>query len=295
MSDVKKFFKKALILLPLPLIFFGTSYLIDPSNRFQNGAYEKGLANELIKGNNVLKPLNCDERLLQKYFVSEAVTRPDWLVLGSSHAMQIHSRHVNGTLMNNSVSAAVLEDILAITNLHETHKGLPENIIISVDAWLFNANTGNLDWSSYADDYYNMCKKIGIKEPHKKESPLKKYKELFSPSYFKNSYEFLLEGKNKKFTLVTTQENEQATRLYDGSLEYDQWQRNADTTIINQKATWFTENTPVFMFWGYSELSSEIKTNFDFYLDHLQKEGSKITFFLAPYHPIVQNHFNKNN
>ena len=60
---------KLLFLLPIVVVVITVNYTIDPSHIFTGGAYEKGIAKLLLKGENVAKVGNYDDRLLQKLYI----------------------------------------------------------------------------------------------------------------------------------------------------------------------------------------------------------------------------------
>ena len=116
-SGMKSFFIKILLLcFSVFATIIPINYFVDPANIFGNGAYEKGISDYLIQGYHVVNIMNYDERLLQKFYIESLKNGPKTIVLGSSRSMQLSSRLLSQQVINNGVSGASVEDLLAIYN-----------------------------------------------------------------------------------------------------------------------------------------------------------------------------------
>lgn len=101
---------------------------------------------------------SMDERLFVKYRV-EYERDIDTLIIGSSRVMQIGQQDYKSNLLNLSVSAASLEDVIAITYL--ANKRLkPASIYIGLDPWLLNLNSGLDKWYSIQETYLAALSKM---------------------------------------------------------------------------------------------------------------------------------------
>lgn len=117
---MKKVIKKLLLFSPVLFGVAGVNYFVDPANLFHSTQYVKGITDYLLEGKNVTGIYNCDDKLLQKYFIKGLKECPDIVVLGPSTTMGINSTFFNNkTLINSSLSSAFLEDILTIYRLYQ--------------------------------------------------------------------------------------------------------------------------------------------------------------------------------
>ena len=123
------------------LNFFERGFISSISEKLIKEGYADGIAEELAKGNIVTDVSGCDDRLLQKYFISKMKKCPNTIVLGSSRVRFINGSMVqDSTLINNGVSSASLEDLVAIYSLYENKGCEIKKIIIGVDPWILNDN-----------------------------------------------------------------------------------------------------------------------------------------------------------
>ena len=138
---MKKFIVKT-SLSSFVIIFFLiiTNYLGDNAKLYSKG-YENKIAKILIDGYNVTNINNYDERILQREWINQLGKSPDIVVLGSSRSMMIREKDFENTkLMNNTVSGASIQDLIAIYQLYKTKNLLPKTFVIGLDPWIFNQN-----------------------------------------------------------------------------------------------------------------------------------------------------------
>src|ERR1035438_2772710 len=147
---MKKFaIKLGAFCFPVLFIVISVNYWIDPANIFQNGKYEKGIVDFLCDSSNVTNIVNCDERLLQKFFIKCTSRQPDLLILGSSRSMLISSDlFTNQNIKNNSVSSASIEDDLAIYQLYQRQNMKPKVLLLCLDPWILNDNNRSEEHTS---------------------------------------------------------------------------------------------------------------------------------------------------
>lgn len=182
--DMNQFIKKttafSIIIL---IILISINYFGDAAKLFNIG-YEKKIASIISEGNYVTNISNYDERILQKEIINNTNKRPDILIIGSSRIMLINNTYFpNQRIINNSVSGAGIEDIIAIYQMYKTKDLLPNRIIIGIDPWLFNENNEQKRWLSLKDEYnafFNKPPSVNLKNKIE-------LKELLSFSYFQNS------------------------------------------------------------------------------------------------------------
>lgn len=101
---------------------------------------------------------SMDERLFVKYRIEYEVDI-NTLIIGSSRVMQIGQQDHRSKLLNLGVSAASLEDVIAITYI-ANKKLKPASIYIGLDPWLLNSNSGLNKWRSLQETYLAAVSKI---------------------------------------------------------------------------------------------------------------------------------------
>ena len=189
------------------------NFFVDPANLFhhrtiQEGqSYEEHVAHQIISGYHVTNVETMDERLFQKHVISLLPSRtpPDVVILGSSRCQMIGDNIFPGkTVMNNGVTGATIEDLLAIVNMYDSLE-LPMNeIFIELSPWYLNDNNGQTRWKSISPDYTAFVNKLQLNEHQKLEQPGNvswidpKVLELFSFEYFQQSVKHLLNRSTSK-------------------------------------------------------------------------------------------------
>lgn len=284
---MKKFLIKLIIILtPIFLFVVSVNYFGDAANLFSID-YEKKIADEIIKGYNVTNVTNCDERLLQKYLINNSDFCPDVLVIGSSRVMLINSSDFKEqTFLNNGVSGASIEDLLAIYQMYEQKKCYPKKIILGLDPWTLNIYNGQTRWSNLNREYFILYNQLTNNNIVTKEEHIdSKYLQLVSPSYFKGSFKKIFSVSSKPI-VTTARINSTFTRLVDGSISYDLQYRSATPVEIEKRALDFISGD-IYSIEKFDKLSPEIMFLLEKFIAHLRNNHIEISFFLAPYHPKV--------
>jgi len=292
---MKKFILKLIIVLA-PILFFVVSvnYFGDAANLFSIG-YEKKIADEIIKGNNVTNVYNYDERLLEKHLINNSTLCPDVLVIGSSRVMLIHSSDFQKqTFFNVGVSGASIEDLLAIYQMYEQKKCLPKKIILGLDPWTLNINNGQTRWMTLNQEYFILYTQLTNKNIVAKDERVDlKYFQLVSPSYFKGSFKKMILVSSKPIA-TNTKINNTFTKLVDGSITYDLEYRSASPDEIEKRAIGFISDD-IYSIEKFDKLSPEIRFLLEKFIEHLRSNHIEISFFLAPYHPKVYSFIAKSD
>ena len=278
------FLLKILIIVLLPLlIVVGLNYFLDPAKLFAK-SYEKEIVDILINGNNATNIVNYDERRFQEDFIHNK-EKQDIIILGSSRTLLIRDEfYINKTLLNNSVSGASIEDIIAIYQIHKLNKSLPDKIYIGIDPWLFNDMNNQNRWHSISK-YYHLFTGNYLRNS---ESNSKKFFELFSLSYFQESIKSIPQVLINGFHPLKTdsRSNKNNTKLIDGSLVYGETYRNATNKEIDDKAKIYIEDQ-IYSIESFQNLSEKIMNEFELLIEDMRKSDVKIVFVLVPYHPMV--------
>lgn len=295
---MKSFIIKMLYMLPIPLIIMGLNYIEDPANIFRKGPYEKGIVKHLNEGKNVTNVTNYDERLFQKYFITELNQCPDVIVLGSSRVMQLGKSYFpEEKLINNGVSGASIEDLLAIYDLYENKGCKIKKVRIGLDPYFLNDNNDQSRWKVLLAEYNEMLSKLELNKYTEKkvidESEFEKYKQLWSVSYFKNSWSYFVRGVDVHYRPTAETINKDFTKLTDGSIVYGEISRNSTLETVNRYATQSITETPMYSMREFTKMSSKYQTIFKHFIVYLQAKNIEVEFFISPYHPIVYDHIKK--
>ena len=279
---MKKFIYKVIIISSIIFSFLLIiNYYADPGNLFSK-SYENEIV-DMLKFNNVTNISNYDERAFQREFINSLDVKPEIIAIGSSRVAYIDSDFFSDQIfINSGVSGATIEDLVAIYQMYKSKDILPKEIILGVDPWLFNINNGQNRWLSIEKEY----KKYYNKEESKINLgfTILKYTQLFSPSYFQASLNLL--QTEKKLTLTSKKNNHGRTKLKDGSLVETQAVREITINQLDDIVQDYIQKKQ-YSIEGYHRISTEKFIEFqNLCLDILEKD-IKLSFFLAPYHPLV--------
>ena len=154
-----------LILLIISLIAF-FNYKVDSSGIFGHSNYLSKAAKALTSGKMVAGLQNIDDRLFQELIIKNLRVRNDVIAIGSSTTMHLRKEVVSKdriNFFNHSVNGASLEDYIAIVGAYESiHGYLPSTVILGVDPWVFNKNSGQGRWVGLKKYYdYELDKIYG--------------------------------------------------------------------------------------------------------------------------------------
>lgn len=261
--------------------------------------YRKSIVGYLLKGKNVTNVNVYDEeRLLQKCFIKGLKECPDVVVFGSSRTMLISSEYFNsGTLINNGVGAASIEDILEIYRLYQKKGFKPKKIILGLDPWLLNDNHKATEWKKIGLEYLEMLKELGLSNEgiSKKAIILENYHQVASVGHFRASLaefsSYLKNRINKKYLPTDKTLNDQFTRLKDGSITYPKKYREFTPKQVTEEVMNYIDGRPIIFLNEFNKLSDLDIKLLERFITYLKKQNTEIVFFLAPYHPLVFDYF----
>jgi hypothetical protein len=223
------------------------NYFVDPAQLFNRNHYEQGMAEILLKGLNVAGISNYDERFLQKHYIAGLKEKKDIIVLGSSRPLQISSKSFPGaSFHSHGVSGASLEDDMAIFEMYLERNIEPKVIILGLDPWLLNKNSGQDRWKAIGEHYDRFASRIGL--DNRFSNPffiwrdsgffrIKKYLQIFSLSYFQSSVLYLrTQGKDKKGKYFSTDLRELDVNvvLSDGSYSFEKKYRDENFIKLSE-------------------------------------------------------------
>lgn len=280
---MRRFVQKTALLSSTILITLIMVNYVGDSARLFDSDYELKMA-EIVSNNQYVTNIsNYDERLFQEHLVKKLSFQPEVVVLGSSRTMKIREEHFEQKLMNNSVSGASVQDLIAIYQLYKEEKKLPKKIMLGLDPWTFNHNNEQERWKSLAAYYYAFKK-----EENQEEFSLFKIKQLISLSYFQSSIGNIgavLSGKDQPVA-TTEKQNYTDTKLTDGSLINNQAIREASPDYVARKVSDYLDGD-VYSIEGFDTISKTFWEEFEMLVSDMQANSIEVEFFLAPYHPRV--------
>ncbi|KEH98707.1 hypothetical protein [Clostridium massiliodielmoense] len=285
---MRKFIKKVLFLLPIPIIIVCVNYFGDAANIFyKQGFYEKGIVKILGTNKNVNNLDNYDERLLQKFYVDNLSSPKNVVILGSSRAMQVSSKILKeNDMFNSSVSGASLEDLMAIYGIYRKDNKLPQKVILELDPWILNKNNGQNRWKSIKEYYFYINGLINSSE-YKKDLIDDKVFELVSLSYFQSSLKKIKDSGEKGYSPTELEYCTTNIKKRDGSLAYNEKFRNKSIDEVDKEAIKYASEKPIYCFGDFEKIDGNYKSNFERFINLIKKDGVEIEFLLTPYHPIV--------
>lgn len=282
--NMKKFIiKTSVFAIVILTLLISVNYWGDAAKIFHTG-YERKISEIIYSGKNAANISNYDERILQKELINKIKGKPDILIIGSSRTMLINSSYFEDKkVINNSVSGASIEDLIAIYQMYKIKKNLPKKIILGIDPWLFNENNGQTRWNSLKREYYSFFNKTIDKDILNNKT-----QQLFSFSYFQSSLRSLPAAILGKSNPIASNKiyNESNTKITDGSLAYSEKYRNASVTDIDNKTKNYIAGK-IYSFEKFDIISTEIFKIFDALCKEIQVNDIELSFFLAPYHPLV--------
>lgn len=279
------------------LIVAAFNYIVDPAGLFRTTKYEYGIAKILLKGKNVANLSDYNERLLQKYLIENIKLKPETVVLGSSRSLLIAPLQKSKSLfLNNSVSGATLEDIIAIYGFYN-HKNIkPKTIILSIDPWMLNQNNGQVRWQSLQIEYKNELHNLNIESNDLNfgffnSYEIKKLKELVSMPYFLASYEKLKnmhkekESEKSKYYETDFDCLKVSVKRANGTTCYPIEFREASLDKINKEAKTYANVESIYSLGDFKTLSNT--EMLEKLINEMLKQKTHIVIFLSPYHPYV--------
>jgi hypothetical protein len=295
---MKSLLLRLLLLAPLGVLLVGVNYYVDPANLFSGGAYERGVAELLARGQHVTNLRNFDERMLQKYSIATLPKRPSVLVLGSSRAMLIGENiYPKGTVHNGAVSGGVVEDMLAVYEMYTARGWHPDTLILGVDPWMLNDNHGQERWKTLASEAMAMRRKLGAEAAGSEAgeglgglvttgSTLAKLGELVSLSYFQTAIKQLRDPSKRPSEYRPTMQavNDEFTKHPDNTISYARTFREQNS---EDAARDYLSKKPVYSLGTFTGLSADARGAIEKLIAHARSQGATVVLFLAPYHPTV--------
>ncbi|HUP88519.1 MAG TPA: acyltransferase [Longimicrobiales bacterium] len=112
---------------------------------------------------------NMNEREFVRSRIRYESLTPNTIVLGSSRIMQIGRHNDEDDVLNLAVSEASVEDLVAIGTA-AVKRFNPNNVLVGVDPWLFNAKSGHNKWKTLETEYFSALSQLGMLEGNESAS-----------------------------------------------------------------------------------------------------------------------------
>ncbi|OGT37940.1 MAG: hypothetical protein A3F11_02915 [Gammaproteobacteria bacterium RIFCSPHIGHO2_12_FULL_37_14] len=177
-----------IILLVLTALF---NYFYDGGNEFfQSRNLEKKISTALINNKKILVCSNYNDRSVQKELIKHIKHSPQVLTLGSSRTLPVTKELFHGmTFYNASVTGGTLQDDISLYYVFQRNGLQPKVIVISIDPWLLDRNSGEIKWRT---SFFNEFRKGEKLIKHDKTwsyqdkflGIFEKYSQLVSSGYF---------------------------------------------------------------------------------------------------------------
>ena len=229
-----------------------------------------------LSENNFIYFQNMDERKFIEGRLIYPLNPVNYIVVGSSRAMQINSEMIGEPIINLSVSGASIEDNIAISLEAFTKIGA-KNIFIGADPWLLNIHHGQYRYKSINNLYEYWIKRITNKLPPQNYFSSKNNIDNHSDNLFLALRNKL--HKKEKSIPKNGKPEVYDKKAYDGFHIYNkQYINNTETNVE-----------------GFSKILNYSMNSFEYDLrseeklllliDYLKNLDIKVTLILSPYHP----------
>lgn len=266
-------------------------YNVDPANIFGHNKFMEQAGTIVAQGNIVAINANHDERLLQKKIIELTDENYDVLIFGSSRSMLLkESLFSNESVHNYSVSGSGLQDDLALLTLYiESRHQYPKKVVLGLDPWVLNENSGDTRWQSLSDSYLKGMQQLGLEPEKIGQMKQDKYKQLISFPYIKASLSAL---KNHPRTVRQVASEDEMSDTEggmnpDGSHIEQRCIANRTDVEVEKDAQSYVSDSIVYQMEKYNELSNKRILLLTKLVDNLKVNGVEVIFYLPPYHPYV--------
>ena len=276
------------------IFFFGAgaiNYAVDPGRLFSRGTEEQ-VAKELLSGHHLVGPGNFDDRLLRKQIIERESMVRHTIVLGSSRALYLRASDIGSdrdSFFNHSVGCAVLEDILAITQLLRDKGHLPAKMVLGVDPWLFNSGLKRDAWRSLAVEKERMVADLGESLSELTAEP-SRIRELFSLEYTWMSVQSVVRGREAATLRPVPSDTmpREVTMFADGSRNFGLDAEETSTLGLDPvKGGRQIGVGQIFGLEGFDRIDAERVRIFEKWLLQMRKHRVEVTLFLIPFAPVI--------
>jgi hypothetical protein len=262
------------------------NYKVDSLGLFHR---DKGLlyiARSLFEGKMVAGPISYNEGEFQRVIVENSPGPIDMVVVGSSRGMGVRKRFLRTekSFFNHSVTAATLEDLMAIIGLHLAKGRLPGTIILCLDPWMFKEKNNLTKWQSIVPYYKKILVEIYGKDIEINLNRRSKYQELINLEYTLANIKGVKKKKSKKLYITKTMEVNDFVREPDGSFHFPRGTRREGGEGAPPLAQLGVRGLEHYSKDFYAILNQRL---FEDFVIYLRKRGSEVILYLPPIEPVA--------
>ncbi|MDE6845541.1 MAG: hypothetical protein K2J99_07225 [Lachnospiraceae bacterium] len=311
-KQMKKWCKALLFILPLLCMVAAVNWYVD-SYAYLRVTYDGIGEHMAVNSMNVagLEESDFNDRKLLLACLRQQEEAKELIVAGSSRVMNFdHTMFGTDSFYNTGLSESTIYDLLAVTGILEQNGQMPEQMIIGVDAFLFNASHNNERWMELEDyEVYmerqiaawsgNTVSKEGATEAQSGTGHTVMASEIatgrdnskwLSLDYFR--YNITLLPEHKRFAVEYTRDWEAAQYLkhYDGSIAYQRDLREVDVKDVEELTRQSIEEQVVYRMTDFHEIDEQSMQLFAALVDYLEQSGVEVILYLPPYSPMMYNY-----
>ena len=262
------------------------NYKVDSIGLFHK---DKGLlyiARSLFEGKMVAGPINYNEGEFQRIIVENSPSPIDMVVVGSSRGMGVRKRFIRTekTFFNHSMTAATLEDSMAIIGLYLAKGRLTRTIILCLDPWMFKEKNNLTKWQSIVPYYKKILVEIYGKDIGINLNRRSKYQELINLEYTLANLKGVKKKKSKKLYITKTMEVDDFVREPDGSIHFPHGTRRERIEGTQPLAQLGVRGLEHYSKDFYAILNQRL---FEDFVIYLRNQGSEVILCLTPFEPIA--------
>ena len=238
----------------------------------------------ILKNNQAIYSSNMDERKFILSRIQLEQSRPDAIVLGSSRTMQLDAQSGAGSILNLSISGALLADDIVIADF-AANRFKPDTIFVAADPWLLNDQAGQNYWNTLSDEFVS---RLIRDNPGVLKRPLAQDGSNSFDAVLTSLGVSLYNYFNKQKIISDNNKPEIRDKiLHDGSRIYNINYQNMTPELIERSFSHaFDYSMKPYVF------SSENLNTFQQFINKYSKKF-KIVLVLSPYHPAVYDRIKK--
>ncbi|MBR5251362.1 MAG: hypothetical protein IKV52_00885 [Oscillospiraceae bacterium] len=299
-KDFVKLSAKLLLLVPVFAFMVFCNWRIDPSGLFFGAGFERIASEYMLEGHTIKGYERLDGRKLNEVYAKNVPYAPQVLINGSSRTITLSGDMLcpGKTFYNAANVGADKFDFFTSYYIFAKEGKEPETMVLSFDAWLFNADKEAIDDRSDKQLCYQFLnEELGFKQydyTTDDSTDREKYKALVSPSYFQAAIRYYLRDTSGELMPEIVRgdpytQNE-IVKTSDGSVIYDIGYRNRtrdeiDYTLITETYA----DAPLMCMYNFKELDSEFIMWLEAFVEYLQAKDINIIFYMPPYHEHFYN------
>lgn len=271
----------------------GFNAILDPDGEFL-GRFdaEDAYARALVAGGTMVGVGHLNLEAFHAARITHTKTAPTTIVIGSSRSMLIGNRMLNRSgVANHGIPSSRLLGYMGVIGQYLMNGLSPQSVVIGVDPWVFKAES--LDMRSplgpgarwLANDASIDLKAMQVTESYP-------WRQLISAQTLQQTLTSLWReqsGTCAGLRFTQSDDSPCPLRRPDGSFQYPASERDRPPSAVAAAIRQQTSRRGrMHSYDGYDSLSSAHILAFTRLLEYLERRGTKVTLFLPPFHPLVE-------